>query len=232
MSRSTISRPKSSPCCIGCVVLLIVALGITLAMGIYMYRFAKDNISIFNVVNKPDPALNTPPEQLLPPTAGPFTRVSLDSSLENIPQWKNLDAKNVYVANYEDASDNTVTVLAIQTSEASADRETGIGIITRGNAQSDSNMGITIKDSFSTETSFITTWSKPNWTFMVQSVESPATLGFLEHFNPGGLPSDATTGTQPAVAPPPSDDIPDAPQDLTPPTDAPPPASDETTTAP
>lgn len=229
MSRSTISRPKSSPCCIGCVVLLIVALGITMAMGIYMYRFAKDNISIINVVNKPDPALDTPPEELLPPTAGPFTRVSLDSSLENIPQWQNLDAENVYVANYEDASDNTVTVLAIRTSEASADRETGIGVITRGNAQNDSNMGISIKDTFSTEASYITTWSKPNWTFMVQSVESPATIGFLENFNPGGLSADSTTGTQPAVTPPPSDDIPDAPADLIPPTDPAPPADDATT---
>lgn len=211
MSRSTVQRSKSSPCCIGCIVLLLIALGLSLALGIYMYKFTKNNISFPNVANKPDPALNTLPEQLLPATVGRFERTSLHDTLENVPQsqWQDLNTSSAHVASYEDPQGHIVTVIAMNTSEAGADRQTGLGVLVRNSSDGSSDVGITIKDPFSSpDANYVTTWSKPNWTFMVQTT-STLTSQFLENFNPvqppipeESTPADAsTTNTQPEDQP-------------------------------
>lgn len=259
MSRSSIKQRKSSPCCIGCIVLLIIALGLSLAMGIYMYRFAKNNISLVSVMSTVDPALDTPSEQLLPPQVGDFSRVSLADTLENVPDWKDLQTSGVYVAVYRDPEAHEMTVIAIPTEQAQAERQTGIGVLTAGRGTASApDSAVSIKDTFSgPQARYITTWSKPNWTFMVQT-SSTLTSKFMENFHPGTVTHDdaapaveaapepaADETSAPAEAPvaPAVEETPAAPaqdpapvaSDTTaqpPPAEAPAEATEETTTTP
>lgn len=196
MSRSTIAQRKSSPCCIGCIVLLLIAIGITLALGIVMYKFAKNNISITNVSAKMDPPMDTPPAELLPATAGSFKRTSLMDTLENVPEWQDVATSSAHVAVYDDSEGNQMTVIAVSTQETRKQRQTGTGLLTIGRSPAGaSDTAVTIKDTFmGPETRMITTWSKPNWTFMIQST-STLMNQFLNDFHPGGKSDAVTTGT-------------------------------------
>lgn len=230
MSRSSIKQRKSSPCCIGCVVLLIIALGLSLAMGIYLYRFAKNNISLVSVMATVDPPLDTPPEQLLPEKAGDFSRVSLADTLENVPDWNDLETSGAFVAVYQDPEAHQMTVIALPTEQARADRQTGIGVLTSGRGTANApDSAISIKDTFSGPgTRYITTWSKPNWTFMVQT-SSTLTSKFMENFHPG---SEAAAPAAPAVEPAPEPAIEETQPPQPPAADTSAEGTEETTTTP
>lgn len=188
MSKSTIARRKSSPCCIGCVVLVVIALGFSAAIGIYAYRFAKDNVSLIQVAGKTDPDLDVAPEVLFPQTVGDFSRISLMDSLENVPETADIATSGAHVAVYEDENTNSMTVIAVSTVTAKEQRGDGIGVLTMGRGKANSsNTGISIRDPFSGEVPrTIVTWSKANWTFMVQTTSTLA-ASFVENFSPGGV---------------------------------------------
>lgn len=196
MSRSTIAQRKSSPCCIGCIVLLLIAIGLSLAVGIYMYKFAKNNLSITNVAAKMDPPLDTPADKLLPPRAGAFERTALMDTLENVPEWQDVATSSSHVAIYKDPEGHQMTVIAVSTQETREQRQTGSGLLTMGRSKAGaSDTAVTIKDTFSGPgTRMITTWSKPNWTFMIQT-SSTLMSQFMDDFHPGGEPDSITTGT-------------------------------------
>lgn len=187
MSRSVIAPKKSSPCCIGCVVMLVIVIGLSAALGIYMYRFARENLTLVNVSTKADPPLDTPAEELLPATAGSFKRTALYNTLDSVPQWKDLATSGAHLAVYTEPAGIQMTVIAASTEATRKQREVGTGLLTLGRTKANSaDTGVTIKDPFTTSTAqTITTWSKPNWTFMVQTT-STLMPQFLENFYPGG----------------------------------------------
>jgi hypothetical protein len=201
-----------------------------------MYRFAKKNLTIVNVAAKVDPPIDTPPAELMPEKAGDFTRTSLMDTLEGVPDWKDVQTSSAHVAVYEDPNGNKMTVIAVSTQEAQQQRQTGTGILTMGRGKANApDVGVSIRDTFSGPGErVITTWAKPNWTFMVQT-SSSLTQKFLEDFYPGGTAvtigtvtqdggatetvavSAETTPTEPPAAPePPSTPVPADAQSTTP----------------
>ncbi len=202
MSQSNIVRSKSSPCCIGCIVIVVIAVGFSLAMGIYMYRFAKQNISLVTVTQKNDPDLSTAPEDLFPETVGDFQRSTISDVLDNVAVVGDDNTSGAHVALYTDTEANAVTVTAISTVDAHNEREKGIGVLTMGRGKANSaDTGISVRNPFAGDVpATIVTWSKPNWTFMVETTSTLASI-FVEDFAPGVAVNlsdviEATTATE------------------------------------
>lgn len=201
MSQSTIVRRNSSPCCIGCVVLVIICLGFFTAFGIYFYKFAKKNISLLSVGGKQDPSLSTAADLLLPQTVGEFERKALTDSLEHVPEMADVPTSSAHIAVYEDGNANSVTVIAVSSVEAKEQRQQGFGLLTMGRGKANaSDTGISIRDPFSGDVPrTIVTWSKPNWTFMVQTTSTLAST-FVEDFLPGGVREGEPGGERPMTS--------------------------------
>jgi len=167
-------------------VLLVIAIGICLAAGIYMYKFAKDNMRMVNVAAKADPPLDTPADVLFPEKVSDFTLSALNATGEQLPGFGDKQTSGVHVAVYHDAKGDEMTVMAVPTEVAREQRSEGFGVLTQARSKANStDVGIALKYPwYGTERQELTTWQKPNWTFMVHT-SSTLSQKFVDEFEPG-----------------------------------------------
>lgn len=191
MSQSSIVQRKSSPCCIGCVVMLVIGVGLVAAFSIWGYRFFKENIGIHNVAALADPPLDAQPEAIFPENVGEFTRVALNEESPQVPGLQDLGTTNLVTARYTDSAENLLHTVALPTDEAQNLRQQQSGPLTMGRGKANApNVAISIKNPVDGGSTTLT-WSKPNWTIMLYTTSTVA-VKFLEAYKP-------PSGTAPAV---------------------------------
>ncbi len=195
MSQSSIVKSKSSPCCIGCVVIGVIAIGIVAALSIWGYRFFKENIGIHNVAALADPPLDVSPGAMFPEAVGDFTRVALNEEAPQIPGLENIDTTSIITARYADPAEHLLHTVAIPTDEAQNLRRQQAGPLTMGRGKANApEVAISIKNPVDGNSTTLT-WSKPNWTIMLYTTSTVA-VKFLDAYKP---PTGTEDGTGPAV---------------------------------
>jgi hypothetical protein len=147
--------------CAGC--LTVVILGVV-GCGALIYQYF--GMKTIDMSDKPDPPATATPGQLLPAKVGPFVRgkvgryIPSRGSQAGVAGWQ-----ATYVANHKRAM---LLVMSTTAAQAARERNTPFGkALQRQNNNPGMGIHMTIKKG--PQPMDMVVWSKPNWTFTVQS---------------------------------------------------------------
>jgi hypothetical protein len=164
--------------CGGCLVLALLTFG---GCSAFLYSIFKGS-KTFDVTDKPDPPITAMKGQLLPSKVGSFVRQSIGRpSREYAGTTGSAGWQGVYAA-----GGKRVILVVIPTSQAQraqAQRSPFGDAMRRQDRSTNPNMGFHMQMKLGQQSRDMVFWSKPNWTFMVQSPDMVA-MPFAQAYRP------------------------------------------------
>ena len=164
---------------IGCAGCLTVALLGMVGCGALSYYLFGRNMKILDMSDKPDLPFTANAGQLLPPRVGSFARAKVVHSNPQIgamslgPIWK-----GYYVSGGKHVD---LEVKPTAGARLARSRRSPFGAPPPSRSP---NMGVRMSIKMGAVTMEVVTWSKPNWTFTVESPEMAADA-FVKAYHPG-----------------------------------------------
>jgi hypothetical protein len=173
--------------CAGC--LTVVILGFV-GCGVLGYYFFGRHMKIIDMSDKPDLPLTATTRQLLPPRVDSFVRTKV---LHSSPQIGGLSLGPIWKGYYASGSKH-VELEVKPTAAARLSRSQRSPFGSTPPQTRNPNMGIHMTIKIGAGTMDIITWSKPNWTFTVQSPNTVAEA-FVRAYHPGIATASPTAKT-------------------------------------
>jgi len=164
--------------CGGCLVLVLLTFG---GCSAFMYNMLKGS-KTFDVSDKPDPPLTATKGQLLPPKVGPFVRQSVGLPS---PQYASTTGGAGWQGTYG-AGSKRVDLVVFPTAAAQrarAERSPFGDAMKQQNRSGNPNLGFHMKMQLGPQSMDMAFWTKPNWSFMIQS-PNQAAMQFAQAYRP------------------------------------------------
>ena len=154
---------------IGCAGCLTVVILLTVGCGALFYQYFGKNMKLIDMSGKLDPPLNATAGQLLPPQVGAFVR---KQTSRYTPQLGRLTLPTVWRGIYGAAGKR----VQLEVKPTAAARSGGSPSSPFGSAPQPRgfNSGVHMSMKIGGKTVDVVSWSKPNWTFTVESQDMVA----------------------------------------------------------
>jgi hypothetical protein len=168
---------------IGCGGCMVVAVLATVLGGVAIWQLVGKNMKfeMLDVSRKPDPPLTASAGQLLPPKVGAFVRQKIARAS---PQKAGAGTASGWQGSYTSAGKRVdLTVIPTREAQAARSERSPFGGALRQQQNPNSAVYMSIKAG--PQPMDMVVWSKPNWTYMIQS--------------PGMVAKQFATAYQPAV---------------------------------
>jgi hypothetical protein len=164
--------------CGGCGALAVLGIGGCMAV---IYFTVGKNMKLFDVSNKRDAPLTATVAQVLPPRVGAFVRQQAGGGGQQVGRGASV---NGWHGTYRSTGGQKVEVTIIPTRAMEQARRSPFGgAMPQQNPPQNSNKGVRMSMKMGGQQVEIVTWSKPNWTFSIQSPDMAA-MQFAKAYQP------------------------------------------------
>src|SRR5262249_10025811 len=147
--------------CAGCLTIIIIGM---VGCSAVFYQLIGKNMKFIDMSDKPDPPLTATAGQLLPPRVGSFVR---RPGTHVTPQPRNMKLPTVWRGIYTSGGKR----VQLEVKQTAAARRSGSDQSPFGRTPPprNSNMGVHMSMKMGSTTVDVVSWTKPNWTFTVES---------------------------------------------------------------
>lgn len=162
--------------CAGCFTLVILGV---VGCSVLGYYFIGRNVKTMDMSDKPDLPLTASVRQLLPPRVDSFVRTKVT---ESSPTFGRMNLGPIWKGDYVSGSKH----VELEVKPTAAARRSRSQPAPFGNPPQARgfNKGVHVTMKMGSEQVDMITWSKPNWSFTVQSPDLAA-LAFVKAYHPG-----------------------------------------------